>query len=140
MGVVGGQEVAAASLAGVAVSVLHALLVGPRRGEAAALEGSVHGAVAVADVALIAELVDGADGGQAVGLVGAHRPRRVAGALQALGAAQGEQVAVAALAEGAHLADQLVVARGAGFIVQISGTAADRVAICGKGKQVKFNL
>jgi len=130
LGVVGLQEVAAASVADETVSGLHALLVGGGRGEASSLEGSIGGAVAVADVALVAELVDRADLGRRIGLRGAAGARRVAGALEALQPGHREGVPVAALGVGAQLALQIVCACVPGGVVQVGGTATNCVAIC----------
>jgi len=81
VGIIGQQKVAAASLARITVAILDALLPGIRRGETAALEGSVHGAIAIANVALVAELVQRADLGRYIGLCGAGRRGRVPCAL-----------------------------------------------------------
>lgn len=129
LGVVGAEEVAATAVAEEAVAVLDALLVALGGGQASPLEGAIHGPVAVPDVAAIAELVDGADGGHAVRLHGAGRGGWVARALEALRPSLGEDIPVAALRIGAEHALQLVVAGGASGVVQIGGTTTNRVTI-----------
>lgn len=123
------QMIAAMSLAGVAVARLDALLVCLGGAEAATLEGSIGQTLTVADVALVAQTIQWAHLHLGMDVSGAGGVGRVAGALQALGAMQWEDLAIAAGHEAANLALQLVGACIIGGGVQIAGAAADRVSV-----------
>lgn len=96
-GIVGQQGIAAVSLAGVAIAIDDALLIGLGRAEAAALERPLASASVVANVALVTELIGWTDLAVRMILDGAARIDRITGALQALGAILWENQTVAAL-------------------------------------------